>query len=167
MAWRFEDGTIGDIVSSNYQAAAVFERYGLKFCCEGRTSLVDACERQHIDMRAVAEELERLGETAPLAVPTEPGELVKHIVAEHHAYVRSAIPVITNHLAKVVAAHGHRHPETTAIAEHFDTVARELTLHMMKEEQVLFPYVTALARPSNSARHLHRTCSARCRTRFG
>ena len=83
--------------------------------------------------------------TAPLAVPTEPVELVKHIVAGHHAYVRGAIPVIAGHLAKVVEAHGQRHPETAAIAAHFDIVARELTLHMMKEEQVLFPYITALA----------------------
>ena len=145
MTSQFDNRTIGDIVSSNYQAAAVFERYSLDFCCGGRVSLAEACRQQHVDMRAVVDELERLGETTAETAPDDPAELVAHIIDRHHAYVRRAIPVVTDHLAKVVAVHGGRHPELAAVAAHFDIVTHELMLHMMKEEQVLFPYICALA----------------------
>jgi regulator of cell morphogenesis and NO signaling len=145
MASRFENGTLGDIVSNNYHAAAVFERHGLDFCCGGRSSLAEACRQGNVDLATVVAELEGL-ESAEVGVPSEdPAELVSHILARHHAYVRSSVPVIEAHLAKVVAAHGERHPELLQIAGHFDGLSGELTLHMAKEEQVLFPYITALA----------------------
>jgi regulator of cell morphogenesis and NO signaling len=35
MSSTFEHQTLGDIVAGNYQAAEIFERYGLDFCCGG------------------------------------------------------------------------------------------------------------------------------------
>ena len=145
MVSEFEHQTLGDIVSNNYQAAAIFERYGLDFCCGGRSSLAEACRQRQMDMRTVVGELERLEDAAVETAANDPVGLVAHIVERHHAYVRGAIPVITTHLAKVVAVHGRRHPEVAGIAAHFEIVSHELTLHMMKEEQVLFPYICALA----------------------
>jgi regulator of cell morphogenesis and NO signaling len=150
MASQFQNGTIGDIVSSNYQAAAVFERFGLDFCCGGRVSLAEACRQRHVDVSAVVGELVRLQEAPVETGPREPAELAAHISARHHSYVRNAIPIIAVHLAKVVAVHGERHPELAAIAAHFEIVAHDLVLHMMKEEQVLFPYITALAKAAQS-----------------
>jgi regulator of cell morphogenesis and NO signaling len=145
MSSQFENGTIGDIVANNYQAAAIFERFGLDFCCGGRSSLADACRRREVDLQAVIAELERLGEASGAAPSADPVELVDYILSRHHAYVRNAIPAIRTHLTKVVAVHGARHPELAGVSDHFETVSRDLTLHMMKEEQVLFPYICALA----------------------
>ena len=150
MVSRFEQGTLGDIVSNNYQAAAVLERHGLDFCCGGRSSLAEACRQRNVDLPTVLAELESL-EAAEAGAPSEdPVELVSHILAHHHAYVRRAIPVIQAHLATVVAVHGERHPELLQIAGHFNGLSDELTLHMAKEEHVLFPYVTALAEATRS-----------------
>ena len=64
---------------------------------------------------------------------------------KHHGYVRESLPLIQKHLAKVAAAHGSRHPELEFIESRFSTVADELLLHLVKEEQVLFPYIELLA----------------------
>ena len=66
-------------------------------------------------------------------------------MSTHHAYVRSAMPTITRHLAKLVEVHGSRHPELPRVAAYFDQVVADLSQHMVKEEQVLFPYVRDLA----------------------
>jgi regulator of cell morphogenesis and NO signaling len=144
MGSRFENGTLGDIVANNYRAAAIFERHGLDFCCGGRVSLAEACRQRNLDVGAVVAELARL-DTADAAAPSDPAGLIAHIVANHHAYVIDAVPTIKAHLAKLVIVHGHGHPELHSIAAHFETVSDELLLHLMKEEQVLFPYIVALA----------------------
>jgi regulator of cell morphogenesis and NO signaling len=43
-----------------------------------------------------------------------------------------------------VSVHGARHPELERVVERFGDVSRELTMHMYKEGQILFPYVRAL-----------------------
>ena len=145
----FEQATIGDIVATSYQAAAVFEQFGIDFCCGGRRSVTDACRSAAVDPAAVVRALQAI------APPTEPGQpdvtswpldrLATHIVETHHAYVKSALPLIAGYLAKLQAVHGQRHPELVRIAEVFEGIGRDLLQHMMKEEHVLFPYLRELA----------------------
>jgi regulator of cell morphogenesis and NO signaling len=67
--------------------------------------------------------------------------LITYIVSNHHAYVRAQMPVIQGHAEKVASVHGERHPEMLEVASVFDEVVEEMTVHMMKEEQMLFPYI--------------------------
>ncbi|MBI2185803.1 MAG: hemerythrin domain-containing protein [Acidobacteria bacterium] len=71
--------------------------------------------------------------------------LIDHIVATHHAYVRSAVPRIAGYLTRLTEDHGTRHPELARIAAEFDTLGRDLLEHLLKEEYVLFPYIRELA----------------------
>lgn len=71
--------------------------------------------------------------------------LIDYILETHHAYVRSALPAITRHLTRLREAQGARHPELSRIASVFEQVREDLDQHLMKEEQVLFPYVRDLA----------------------
>ena len=142
----FEHQTLGDIVSDNYQAATIFERYGLDFCCGGRSSLAEACRHRRVDLNAVVTEIQGLAAAGSDEVSFDDTlGLIAHIVERHHAYVRTALPSIQAHLEKVVRAHGDRHPELHTIAGLFQAVSQELSSHMLKEEQVLFPYIRALA----------------------
>ena len=68
MVSRCEHGTLGDIVSNNYQAAAVLERHGLDFCCGGRSSLAEARRQRNVDLATVLAELESL-EAAEAGAP--------------------------------------------------------------------------------------------------
>jgi regulator of cell morphogenesis and NO signaling len=71
--------------------------------------------------------------------------LIDHIVSTHHAYVRSSLPTIAGHLAKLADADGVRHPELLRIVVYFEQVRGDLEQHLLKEERVLFPYVRDLA----------------------
>jgi regulator of cell morphogenesis and NO signaling len=66
-------------------------------------------------------------------------ELANHIVETHHEYSRAQLPVLTALAAKVNMRHGATKPELARLQELVGALAEELTGHMVKEEQVLFP----------------------------
>jgi regulator of cell morphogenesis and NO signaling len=140
--------TLGEIVTADFRAAGIMERYGLDFCCRGNRTLEQGCRDAGIRSEDLMEQLEAL-EKAPsdarsfkdMSIPA----LVDHIVTKHHAYVRDALPVLLAHSAKIAKVHGTRHPELVRVAQLVEQVADEMTSHMMKEEHVLFPYIVALA----------------------
>lgn len=147
---RFQHSTLKSIVTEDFRAAAVFEKYSLDFCCGGGITIDEACSKKNIDPRPVYEELGNLdanpkGDTPHFSAwPAD--ELITYIVNVHHRYVREAIPPLLAHTQKVAAVHGERHPEVVAIAQHFETVAKDMMAHMMKEEHVLFPYIAQLVK---------------------
>jgi regulator of cell morphogenesis and NO signaling len=148
MTERLTTDTVGDIVATDFRAAGIFEQFGIDFCCGGRRSLADACRTATVDPDAVMRALDALpppigGEDDVTQWPVE--RLIDHIVSTHHRYVRSALPLIARYLAKLEEVHGARHPELARVRAHFEQVSVELSQHMLKEEQVLFPYVAELA----------------------
>jgi regulator of cell morphogenesis and NO signaling len=150
-----EHTTVGDLVAADFRAARVLEQFGIDFCCGGRRSLADACRTAGADPATVRRALDQA-----VAEPADGDadvrhwplyQLIDHIVSKHHAYVRVALPAIAHHLATLVNVHGERHPELARIAATFDGLRHELQQHLMKEEQVLFPYIRELA--GRSDRH--------------
>ncbi len=152
---RFQALTLGEIVAADYRTAAIFDSFGLDYCCGGKRSVEDSCRVKGVDATGVVAALDALGGSTGTTTPADEewdaGELVDHIVRTHHGYVRRALPAISAHLEKLVRVHGERHPELGRVAEHFDQVGRELQMHMFKEEQVLFPYVKGLAAAKTGA----------------
>ncbi len=154
---RLATATIGEIVATDFRAAAVFEQFGIDFCCGGRRPLDQACRTANADPSDVVQALEALpavtdAETDVTKWPL--GRLIDHIVSTHHAYVRSSMPTITRYLAKLVEVHGARHPELARVSTYFDHVSADLGQHMLKEEQVLFPYVRDLSMTAAGGRHV-------------
>jgi regulator of cell morphogenesis and NO signaling len=149
MTSPFSDMTVGAIVAEDFRAAAVLERFGIDFCCGGKRTLGEACDARGCDEQQVASAIAQVRSNPERSSPPDSewdvAALVAHIVATHHAYVRESMPRIAIYLQKLIAAHGERHPELARIAEHFAVLTHELTTHMFKEEQVLFPYVRELA----------------------
>ena len=142
---QLETTTLGDIASRDYRAMAIFDRYGLDYCCGGGRSLREGCQQKGVDVESIISEIVALTPEGGATQELNPAALVDHIVAHHHTYIRMMAPLIRQHLAKVVIRHGSRHPELSAIAAQFETLADELRLHMSKEEQVLFPYILSLS----------------------
>jgi regulator of cell morphogenesis and NO signaling len=140
--------TIREIVASDYRTAAVFERYGLDYCCNGARTIAQGCRDGRVDEALLLRELD-----AVLSSPSPGGlrfdawdarALIDYIVDHHHGFVRQALPVLLQHTAKIAGVHGGRHPELVHIANLFVRIASEMTSHMAKEEQVLFPFIGAL-----------------------
>jgi len=145
--------TVGELVADDFRAAAVFEQFGIDFCCSGRRTLDEACRAAAADPGTVVDALTALppavesgDDVARWPIP----QLIDIIVSTHHAYVRSAMPAITRHLAKLVEVHGARHRELARVAAYFQQIVADLSQHMVKEEQVLFPYVRDLAQAGDA-----------------
>src|SRR5664280_2810238 len=138
--------TVGEIAAEMPNATREFEKLGIDYCCGGSRTLGEACAEAKI---SVDETLERL-QKSMVARPSPDGQnwqnrpladLIAHIKSTHHAFVREESPRIEALSAKVVSVHGKNHPELLQVQETFGALAEELRVHMMKEEQVLFPYV--------------------------
>lgn len=147
------DMTIRDIVANDFRTAAVFQRHGIDFCCKGDRSIQDACQNGRVTADQVLKEI-----AEATATPATGGArfnswdlatLVSYIVGNHHAFVRQAMPILLTHTKKVAAVHGVRHPELPEVARLFNEVAVEMTAHMAKEEQILFPYIVGLEEASH------------------
>jgi len=155
MSDAFERHTVGDIVAADFRAGGVFEKFGIDFCCGGRRSVAEACRTAAVDPAEVERALEALtaaGKGDDDVTKWTLDRLIDHILDTHHSYVRASLPLITKYLAKLVEVHGARHPELARIAATFQQTAQGLTQHMMKEEQVLFPYIREIATSSDARR---------------
>ncbi len=144
--------TVRELAVEVPNATRVFEKMGIDYCCGGHKSLEEACAGAKRPLDEVVRALEQGsngGSAAPAAArdwKTAPlGELVDHIVDKHHAYVKSEVPRLQALIAKVVGVHGEHHPELKQVQVAFSELGNELTSHMMKEEQILFPYVKEMA----------------------
>lgn len=138
--------SLAQIVNNNRQAASVFEKYHLDFCCKGKRSLVQACTEQQLSISEVTADLENIftKDINSAAVDFEKMDLTQladYIVLTHHAYVKNEMPQIYAYLQKVSSKHGERHPELYRIFQIFSAVKEEMEGHMKKEELILFPRI--------------------------
>ena len=132
------------------QAAAVLERFGLDYCCHGHQSLAEAAHDRGVPVADVLSALESAGRDGPSdtarSLQSADLDLVTgHIVMQHHRYVRETTPVVAAWLDKLVARHGAGHPELAGVRTVFLDLADELLTHMAKEENILFPFIDAMA----------------------
>lgn len=139
---------VGQIAATDYRNALLFKKYGIDFCCGGKKSLGEACEKKGLDINILEQELENITKekcTGTLSYSEwNPSVLIDHIINTHHTYVKDLLPELIFFAAKVSKVHGQEHPELIKIQELVEAINEELTSHMMKEEQILFPYIKTL-----------------------
>ena len=143
--------TLGELVLQQPEAAVLFERLGLDYCCGGRRTLDEACSQQGLDAKTVSAVLDALAEkprSAELAAHdvarTTITELCDHIVTRHHVPLRGELTRITELLDTVVRVHGKDHRELLDLQRLFATTRTELETHLRIEEETLFPACRAL-----------------------
>lgn len=145
--------TVRDLVGRYPQTRPVFEKHGIDYCCGGGMCLAEAASEHGLNLPGLVDALEKTlqapaGEAeatdkdwyaAPLA------ELVQHIVEVHHGYMKTALPRLRSLVPTVLKAHGAHHGEVLQrVQDLFNALDAELSSHLMKEEQVLFPYIVAI-----------------------
>ncbi|MGH9521798.1 MAG: iron-sulfur cluster repair di-iron protein [Terriglobales bacterium] len=138
--------TVREIAVEMPQATRVFEKLGIDYCCGGLKSLDEACAAANLRVGEVLQSLEAADKAAPEQdwKSGELGELIAHIVRKHHAYVKSEVPRLEALIAKVCGVHGKNHPELLEVQNVFRALGGELSMHLMKEENILFPYVVRM-----------------------
>ena len=137
--------TLSEIVREDFRASRVFETHGLDFCCNGKRKLGDACEEKGLDADNILTELKKelSGDIQQEENfdKMDPDVLIKYILDKHHAYIKRIMPLLSAFSEKVVRAHSNNHPELIRVSELYHQVEAELTSHMFKEENVLFPFI--------------------------
>lgn len=135
--------TVGELVVERPSRARVFERFGIDYCCGGKMSLQQACQKQGIDPQAVLAALEQVSESPETDVrdwsTATLSELADHVEATHHAYLKREFPRLEFLTGRVAERHGDVRPELRKLHEVFLAFKSDLEAHMAKEEKVLFP----------------------------
>lgn len=145
--------TVSETVAEDFRAATVFSKYGIDYCCKGNISIDEACERKNILTEDVMRDLKKsLASDSEKPVDFKSwklSDLADYIENTHHQFIRERVPVIRQHLDKLVHVHGGRHPELHDVRRLFYESTDELDLHMRKEEQILFPRIRQLSMLQN------------------
>lgn len=143
-----EDRTVGELVAERPGRSRVFQSLQVDFCCQGGRTLREACERKGLPLDDVLRQLEAEMQEAdplnPAGLPLD--ELAGHIVAKHHAFLRRECPRLRAMSARVAQVHGGHTPSLVEVFDVYCGLEAELESHMMKEEQILFPAVSAMIR---------------------
>jgi regulator of cell morphogenesis and NO signaling len=142
--------TVRDLALEFPNATRVFEKLGIDYCCGGNRSLEEACAAANLSADEILDSLE-MAEPASQAGRKEGNwqveplaDVIAHINSTHHKYTREEIARLGPLFDKVCSVHGKNHPELPQVRTSFQGLAQELTLHMMKEERILFPYIVRM-----------------------
>jgi len=140
---------VGELVATCSGRARVFEQLGIDYCCGGKTPLAMACAERGLDLSKVLEELNEADAPAGEEPPVDwsqatLADVIDDVVTTHHTYLRRALPRLESLAAKVAIAHWERHPEILRVHELLGDLRADLSVHMIKEEMILFPMIQRL-----------------------
>ena len=144
---------ISEIVAHNYKAASIFKKYKVDFCCNGNRSIETISEENNISSEIIITELNESINEETLEMDYQNWSLdflADYIYQNHHKYVEKQVPEILHYLDKICRVHGKKHPELLEIRKLFKKSAGELTMHMKKEELILFPFIKKVAQAAQN-----------------
>ncbi len=138
--------SIGELALEVPQAIGILEKWQIDYCCKGGRSIEEACAAAGV---AVSELMLEIGggrnTDEARQWQNEPLKALKdHIVETHHVFTRDIMETIRQLSDKVATRHGANHPEVVQLQKIVHDMADDLIPHMLKEEQVLFPYIEQL-----------------------
>jgi len=142
--------TIAEYAIEHPSSKRVFEKLKIDYCCGGKISLLEACSKSNVSINQLTELLET-EEQRFVSADSEPdhaamslASLADHIVRKHHIFTRDENTRIAALLEKVCRVHGQHNPKLMEIEMIFGTLRLELENHMLKEERMLFPYISLM-----------------------
>lgn len=139
---------VGTIAIAFPGATRVFHRHRIDYCCGGSRRLDDACRIAAADPQQVLHELDHEAQgpdTAPVPADLPIPALIDHILVRYHQPLKNELPRLDAMAAKVAAVHSAQHPQMHEVAELVHRLRCETELHLLKEEEILFPWLRARA----------------------
>ena len=153
----YSERTVGELVAERPDRSRVFEALGIDYCCGGKKTLEQACAEHGVDpseavTRLQDSETTQGGQTQENWLTAPLQSLINNILNTHHAYLKTELPRLTGLVDKVEGRHAKKEPRLTELSSVFQGLRAELEMHMMKEEQILFPAIVQMeltnAKPS-------------------
>jgi regulator of cell morphogenesis and NO signaling len=135
-------------------ATRIFENYGIDYCCGGYRSLFDACQIRSVAMEEVVRSLEALQQAPDDSRDWREESLTsltEYIIDTHHLFTMHELDRLENLFNNVCSHHGENHRELFEAQRVFAQLRQELIPHMLKEEQILFPYIARMEKAAGEA----------------
>ena len=144
-----EDMQVRQIVLEHPAARRVFERFGIDYCCGGGRPLRAAAEETGVETAVLLAAIREAQQSPPQDAPAEQDwramsmtQMANHIERHHHAFMKRELPRLEELLARVRRARHENHAQMLGeLTRVFSGLRAEIEMHLLKEEQVLFPYL--------------------------
>ncbi len=145
------DQQLRDLIVAHPHLRVPLEQLEIDYCCGGKKTLKEAVSEAGLNLESVMNDLRKI-HPQPADDATEKDwntvsltALVDHILEKHHTFLKTHLPRLDDLLKKVQAAHQTRHGEMLAkLRRFFDSLRSEIELHLMKEEEILFPAIKGI-----------------------
>jgi regulator of cell morphogenesis and NO signaling len=149
--------TVRDLAAGIPGATRVFESLGIDYCCGGGRTLADACRDANLPVGDLTRSLEEAWRASRSGAERDWRQesltsLAAYIIDKHHHFTRQEIDRLEKLFDKVCSRHGENHPELFEAQKTFYQLKQDLIPHMLKEEQVLFPYITRMEEAAGEGR---------------
>ena len=140
----YADRQLSDLAISFPMVTELFRKNRLDFCCGGRQTLEAACSKNKVNMNLIIAEIEKLETQPRMELEDRPlNEITAFIFERYHQDLRRRLPELIALSDKVEKVH-QDHPSCPKGLSHLlKHLHSEMLLHMMKEENVLFPLIDA------------------------
>jgi regulator of cell morphogenesis and NO signaling len=141
--------SVAEVVIKHPETRKPLEAMGIDYCCGGKNSLKEACEKAGLSPQDVIQKLkevvessgkEQLNKTNLEAISLK--ELIEHIINRHHAFLKEELPRLKSLRKKVYQAHQQKHGQMLEnLGRSFEKLRVDIEMHLAKEEQILFPAI--------------------------
>lgn len=144
----FQEKKLSELAIAIPGATKLFREYDLDFCCGGANTLGFAAKLKNLDLAAIESRLAELegrqdvGQEQDWTQAAYP-EIIEHIIARYHQRHREQLPELIFMAEKVENVHGDRDDCPMGASAVLKEIYAELSQHMQKEEQILFPMIKA------------------------
>ncbi|EIJ70177.1 iron-sulfur cluster repair protein YtfE [Pasteurella bettyae] len=144
----FSNQKLSDIAISVPGAIKLFREYDLDYCCGGSVELASAAQAKNLDINEINTRLTELQNTPseidePNWTETPFNELITYIITRFHDGHREQLPELLELAKKVEEVHADREDCPIGVAAELENIFADLSQHLMKEEQILFPMINA------------------------
>lgn len=133
-----------EIVSENQEAAKVFYKFGIDYCCNGKKTLTQSAAELNIDLEEICNELSSLSGNSKLTAEVNvsmPDELINYIIDKHHGYLHLNLPLIHECGQIVLLEVQNKSGKVEEAVRLFAELRDNLTRYLFKEEHIIFPYI--------------------------
>lgn len=137
-----------EIASLSKAHIDLLEKYNLDFYCKGDRTLDSALKEEQVDSVRFLSELNSIPNSEPHK--WEILSLIKHLLTEHHEFTRDMLYDLENKGETILQNLTEIKKEFLPIFKSVLKFKEEMEMHLMKEERILFPYISELVESSKT-----------------
>ena len=142
----FAQQKLSELAVSIPGATKIFREYDLDFCCGGSVLLEVAAQQKNLNLAEIEKRLTDLQQSKAENndkdwTSASYAEMIDHIITRFHNRHREQLPELITLAEKVENVHSDRDDCPIGVAAQLEKIYAELSQHLMKEEQILFPMI--------------------------